>query len=102
MRDLDPARQVVVARELSKKFETYHRGSVSELVESFSEKEPKGEIVLLIAPSSDSADDWSSMDPKEHVAMLQEAHGLTLKEAIKLAAQLRGVSKRDIYGEVHG
>lgn len=43
-------RQVVVARELSKKFEEFHRGSVSELQSYFEENEPLGEIVVMVAP----------------------------------------------------
>lgn len=45
-----PARTVCVARELTKKFETYHRGSSSELFTYFSERKAKGEIVFLVAP----------------------------------------------------
>ncbi len=38
-----------VARELTKKFETYHRGSAAELAAHFKTHPPKGEIVFLIA-----------------------------------------------------
>lgn len=48
LRELDPAREVCVARELTKKFETFHRGTVSALLEEFTAKPPKGEITLLI------------------------------------------------------
>lgn len=50
--EIDPGIQTCVARELSKKFETYHRGSSSELLGLFKAKPPKGEIVLLIDGSS--------------------------------------------------
>lgn len=39
--------RVCVARELTKKFETYHRGTAQELAAWFSQHSPKGEIVLL-------------------------------------------------------
>lgn len=45
---LDPAVPVCVARELTKAFETYHRGSAMELSAEFKNKAPKGEIVLLV------------------------------------------------------
>jgi 16S rRNA (cytidine1402-2'-O)-methyltransferase len=45
-----PEQQVCVARELTKKFETYHRGSSKEIFAHFSTHKAKGEIVLLIAP----------------------------------------------------
>ena len=46
--ELDPAARVCVARELSKKFETYHRGSAAEILAHFQAHPPKGEIVLLV------------------------------------------------------
>lgn len=47
-----PDHQVCVARELTKKFETYHRGTAKELHTHFTSHKPKGEIVLLLAPAS--------------------------------------------------
>ena len=47
--ELDPRRRVVVARELTKKFEEFVRGRPDELVVRFTERPPKGEITLLIA-----------------------------------------------------
>jgi 16S rRNA (cytidine1402-2'-O)-methyltransferase len=46
-----PERQVVVARELTKKFEEVLRGSASELEKHFEAHSPKGEFVLLISPA---------------------------------------------------
>jgi 16S rRNA (cytidine1402-2'-O)-methyltransferase len=44
-----PDARCCVARELTKKFETYHRGSAAELLAHFQAHPPKGEIVFLIA-----------------------------------------------------
>lgn len=46
--DLDSARPVCVARELTKKFETYHRGTAEQILSEFGESTVKGEITLLI------------------------------------------------------
>ncbi len=46
--ELSPETPVVVARELTKKFEEYRRGTAPELLEHYLAKPPKGEIVLLI------------------------------------------------------
>lgn len=46
--DIDPAARVCVARELTKKFETYHRGTAAGILEHFQTHPPKGEIVLLV------------------------------------------------------
>ena len=45
---LDPQAPICVARELTKVFETYHRGSAEQLAEEFRAHPPKGEMVLLI------------------------------------------------------
>lgn len=46
--EINPAARVCVARELTKKFETYHRGTAEELHAHFTVHPPKGEIVLLV------------------------------------------------------
>ena len=44
-----PDRRASVSRELTKKFEETRRGTLEELSEYFSQNEPKGEIVLIVA-----------------------------------------------------
>ena len=48
--ELAPEQHVVVARELTKKFETIHAASAKELFEHFRSHQAKGEIVLLFNP----------------------------------------------------
>lgn len=45
---IEPEREICVARELTKKFETYHRGTASQLLGYFTAQPGKGEITLLI------------------------------------------------------
>lgn len=45
---IDPLAKTCVARELTKKFETYHRGTASEVLAHFQAHPAKGEIVLLV------------------------------------------------------
>lgn len=45
---ISPDRKVCVVREISKMFETYHRGTASELTEYFEQNPPRGEIVVII------------------------------------------------------
>lgn len=47
---LGPDRKIVLARELTKMHETFHRGSISELNAEFKKQAPRGEFVLLVAP----------------------------------------------------
>jgi len=53
LKEYMPGRQIVVCRELTKKFEEVWRGTPEELIESFSERITKGEFVVVIAPK-----DW--------------------------------------------
>ncbi len=46
--EIDPLTPVCVARELTKVFETYHRGSAQAVLDEFKAKPPKGEMVLLV------------------------------------------------------
>jgi len=50
--DIMPDRQLCVARELTKKFEEFRRGTASELLAHYEAHPPKGEIVLLIEGGS--------------------------------------------------
>jgi len=54
---IDPAARTCVARELTKKFETYHRGTAAEVLAYFQAHPPKGEIVLLVHRGLASPDD---------------------------------------------
>jgi 16S rRNA (cytidine1402-2'-O)-methyltransferase len=49
--DIMPERQLCVARELTKKFEEFRRGTPSELLAHYQAHPPKGEIVLVISGS---------------------------------------------------
>ena len=95
---MQPKRFLVIARELTKKFEEIVRGSASSLIEHWQHSPLKGEIVLLISPASEQAEkEWMAWTPEEHVKWIEESYSLSRKEAIKLAAELRGVPKRQIY-----
>jgi 16S rRNA (cytidine1402-2'-O)-methyltransferase len=48
-------RSAVVARELTKQFEEFRRGSVAELAKVYEETDPKGEVVLVIAGAEKKA-----------------------------------------------
>ena len=46
-----PERQLCVARELTKKFEEFRRGTAAELLGHYQAHPPKGEITLVIKGS---------------------------------------------------
>ena len=58
--ELAPASEVVLARELTKKFEQIQRGTAAELLEHYGEKKPKGEFVVLVGQALGSVEKQSS------------------------------------------
>jgi 16S rRNA (cytidine1402-2'-O)-methyltransferase len=53
--DLDPHREVAVCRELTKAHEEVVRGTAGELAERYDGAPPRGEVVLVLAPSAAAA-----------------------------------------------
>jgi 16S rRNA (cytidine1402-2'-O)-methyltransferase len=51
--DIVPDRRLCVARELTKKFEEFRRGTARELLAHYQAHAPKGEIVLIVSGSGD-------------------------------------------------
>jgi len=94
---IDGKRRVAVVREMTKTFEECKRGPCSEILAYYEAHPPKGEIVLVIEAGK-IPDDLSL---EELVQMLQDLHGLTLKEAIKQAAKMKDIPKRDVYNKFH-
>ncbi|MDO5002619.1 MAG: 16S rRNA (cytidine(1402)-2'-O)-methyltransferase [bacterium] len=90
-------RKICLARELSKLYEEYIRGTISELVEQVDSI--KGEIVLIVEGNTQKVD-YNDLDILEHVNLYIE-DGLTEKDAIKKVAKERNVAKSIIYKEYH-
>lgn len=104
---LGPECQVVIARELSKKFEEYLRGKTKDICGYLQENTLKGEIVLLIEGGSlgDQLELSSPIDQtlslKKQVEGLMENNQLTSKQAIKEIAQLNHLRKQEVYAAYH-
>jgi 16S rRNA (cytidine1402-2'-O)-methyltransferase len=95
-------RPACLARELTKVHEEFRRGLLSEIEESLRERPAKGEITLLIgageAAAGSAAD--SSQGLAERVDELMRQAKLDRKEALKLAAKERGLTRREAYERV--
>ena len=95
-------RQLTVCRELTKKHEEKMQTSFSELLEYSKVNEPRGEYVLVICGKSrdeltrEQQESWEQLTLEEHMAHY-EGQGVPRKEAMKLVAKDRGISKRDVY-----
>lgn len=98
-------RQVVIAREITKLYEEFIRGSFTEVIEGIKDMEIKGECCLVIEGGSQQieVDDlwWSHLSIQEHVLYYEKEKGLKNKPAMKEVATERGMSRRDIYQIIH-
>lgn len=95
-------RKIAVCKELTKRHETVYRDTISGALGYYTANEPKGEYVLVIEGRSqkelleEKRAAWDDMSIEEHFNMYV-SRGMDKKDAMKLVAKDRGVSKRDIY-----
>jgi 16S rRNA (cytidine1402-2'-O)-methyltransferase len=91
------SRQVVVARELSKIFEEFIRGSVPEVMEAVAQGKARGEIVILIAPGEVVPEETEALDTL--LLRLLDEEGLSVKDAARKASIITGTSRNEAYSE---
>lgn len=95
-------REISICKELTKKFESVNHTTIKEALNFFENEEPRGEYVLVIAGKSaedkkkEKAAEYESMTITDHMKMYEDK-GIDHKEAMKLVAKDRGISKRDVY-----
>jgi len=92
-------RPAATGRELTKKFEEFHRGTLHSLVTQFELTPPRGEFTVIVAGSQSAPEAQGSPDlpdPFDAVMALVEA-GMPKKDAIRLVATRQGLSRRDVY-----
>lgn len=103
---LGSSRKVVLAREVTKKFEEFVRGTLEEAVSWAENEDIRGEFVLVFAGSTEenpleSEKWWKDLSIIDHVNQVIEKQSLTSKEAIKVVAVERDLPKREVYQEFH-
>ena len=86
-------RQGVVCREITKKFEDTKRGRLKELSEFYSDKNVKGEIVLLIAGAGSTIIDRNELEQYVKDAL----KSMSVKDSADTVAIALNVPKRDVY-----
>ncbi len=95
-------RPITLCRELTKKYEEAQRTTLDEVLEYYKDREPRGEYVLVLGGKTkeevekERKKEWETLSIEEHMKLYEEK-GVSHKEAMKLVAKDRGVSKRDIY-----
>ena len=95
-------RKITLCRELTKKFETVFPTTLENALQYYEENEPRGEYVLVMEGKSlsqkkqEQQESFAQMPIEEHMKIYEE-QGIEHKEAMKLVAKERGISKRDVY-----
>ena len=98
-------RPLTICRELTKKYEDAVQTTIARAIEFYEENTPKGEFVLVVAGKEiseikeEEMQKWESMSIEEHMELYMNK-GVPKKEAMKMVAKDRGVSKRDIYNQL--
>ena len=98
-------RGMALCRELTKKFEETIRMPLADMLKYYDEHEPKGEYVLVLEGKDRelieeaAADKWRDTDINEHMA-IYESQGYDRKEAMKMVASDRKMTKREIYSQL--
>lgn len=92
-------RKICLARELTKHYEEFIRGSISEVLEMI--ESCKGEMVIVVEGAK--AEEEVISNPKELCEKIEEyiKAGFSSKEAIKKVAKESGCSKNELYRRYH-
>ena len=91
----DDSRELVLGREISKKFETFYAGTPAQILQSLTTGayDRKGEFVLMIAPAPEAAEDTPELNGLLTLLLTE----LSVKSASRIAAEWTGVSRKRAY-----
>ncbi len=95
-------RKVAICKELTKLHENIKRTTLVEAIEFYSENEPRGEYVIALSGKTDeeiqieSMELWKDISVEDHILMYIN-RGKAKKEAVKLVAKDRKLSKNEVY-----
>ncbi len=102
LRNVLGERNISVIKELTKRYETVDRTTFSQALVAYSGCAPKGEHVIVIEGKSkkqledEKRDAYANLSIEEHMKQYEEK-GINRKEAMRMVAKDRGISKRDVY-----
>ena len=94
---MDPQREIFIARELTKRFETLHRSSLADAAAwlAADADRTRGEFVLIVAPPGETA---TEDDAGEHDALLKPLLAeLPLAQAVRIAVAQSGAPRNRLY-----
>lgn len=96
-------RKIVLVRELTKLYEEYQRGYISEILEYIAQNPLKGECLIVVSGQDEtvtSEEMPEDVNPAELVAQLVEA-GDKPNQAIKKIAKTYGLNRQEVYNAYH-
>lgn len=95
-------RQVVVVRELTKLYEEYQRGLISEVLDYITDNPLKGECLIIVSGFDGQVrdEDLENLDPLEQVEQLIK-DGNKPNQAIKKVAKDLGLNRQELYNAYH-
>ena len=94
--EVEPERRVAVARELTKAHEEVVRGTARELAARYASEPPRGEVVLVVAPSESAAGEDDLDVAADSLARLVDA-GARPRPAAAIVAELTGTRANEVY-----
>jgi 16S rRNA (cytidine1402-2'-O)-methyltransferase len=97
-------RQVVVAHELTKVHESWHRGLLDKLIAD-KDLPSKGEFTILVGPATEAPDgqDVAALEPEQlgaEFGLMTKNGAMTRRDAIAELARRHGLRKREVYSMV--
>ncbi len=94
---MGPGRELVIARELTKTFETFYSGAASDVLQALQEDPhgSRGEFVIMIHGAEKAAAD-AGMEEVDRLLKLLLTE-LPVKKAAKLVSEITGKAKNDLY-----
>ncbi|MEW9921233.1 16S rRNA (cytidine(1402)-2'-O)-methyltransferase [Marimonas sp. MJW-29] len=90
---LGAGRAAAVCRELTKRFEEVRRGTLRDLVASYAETSPKGEIVVLVDRARSETVKQVDIEGELRVALER----MTVRDAADMVAKAHGLPRRQVY-----
>ncbi len=94
-------RKISICRELTKIHEEVIRTNISKAIEYYSDKNPKGEFVLVVeGASQEKINNEITIDDAVIRAQKLISNGMKLSDACKEAAKITGFKKSDIYSRI--
>ncbi len=89
-------RQLVLARELTKLYEEFWRGSIGDAIAHYTEREPQGEYTIVVAGFGPAKPQLSEAELKAELQQIM-AEGISRSQASRQLAQATSLPRRQLY-----